>query len=185
MIGFIGRALNEEPEYDVERDPRTTKTTEYPAFTLGLVESDSLPRGADRVVSTVDHYYAVPRDRISVQRIARLSLAVTLLTIKRTRTSTSQSRDAFDAARPQLEDYARKIRADVKHHEPALLVLAVETQVQIENVRAERLCVPTFGQAWLRICSPNALYHPLDIRRHIELGPARVERDLSLRRDLP
>jgi len=28
-------------------------------------------------------------------------------------------RDAFDAARRQLEDYARDIRADVKHHESA------------------------------------------------------------------
>ena len=27
-------------------------------------------------------------------------------------------RDAFDAAKRQLEDYARKIRGDIKSHEP-------------------------------------------------------------------
>jgi hypothetical protein len=59
VVTFIGRGMNEEPEYDVERDPRTEKTTENPAFTLGLVEADSLPAAADRAVKYEGHYYAV------------------------------------------------------------------------------------------------------------------------------
>jgi hypothetical protein len=59
VITFIGRAMSEEPEYDVERDPRTEKTTENPAFTLGIVETDKPPHGADRALKYEGHYYAV------------------------------------------------------------------------------------------------------------------------------
>ena len=35
VIGFLGRAMGEEPEYDVAKDPRTPSTSENPVFTLG------------------------------------------------------------------------------------------------------------------------------------------------------
>jgi hypothetical protein len=51
--------MGEEPEYDVAKDPRSPATTENPVFTLGVVESDSRPAGADRAVKYNDRYYAV------------------------------------------------------------------------------------------------------------------------------
>jgi hypothetical protein len=51
--------MSEEPEYDVEKDPRTDKTTENPAFTLGIIEAGSRPHGADRAVKYEGRYYAV------------------------------------------------------------------------------------------------------------------------------
>jgi hypothetical protein len=54
VISFIGRAMGEEPEYDVAKDPRSPATTENPVFTLGVVESDSQPAEADRVVKYND-----------------------------------------------------------------------------------------------------------------------------------
>jgi len=59
VISFIGRAMSEEPEYDVEKDPRTEKTTENPASTLGIMEADWRPHGADRAVKYEGRYYAV------------------------------------------------------------------------------------------------------------------------------
>jgi len=59
VISFLGRAMGEEPEYDVPGDPRTPKTSENPVSTLGLVEADSRPAGADRAIKYAGHYYAV------------------------------------------------------------------------------------------------------------------------------
>ena len=59
VITFLGRAMGEEPEYDVPGDPRTPPTSENPAFTLGLVESNGFPAGADRAIKYGGHYYAV------------------------------------------------------------------------------------------------------------------------------
>jgi hypothetical protein len=62
VIGFLGRAMSEDPEYDVAPDPRTPATSENPVFTLGMVEADSAPRGAGRVVKYGGHYYALRAD---------------------------------------------------------------------------------------------------------------------------
>lgn len=59
VIGFLGRAISEEPEYDVPRDPRTPATSENPIFTLPLAESDSSPKGPTRSIKYAGHYYAV------------------------------------------------------------------------------------------------------------------------------
>jgi len=59
VITFIGRSMGEEPEYDVPRDPRTPQPTENPASTVGVVEADSEPAGADRAVRYAGHYYAL------------------------------------------------------------------------------------------------------------------------------
>jgi hypothetical protein len=59
VIGFLGRAMGEEPEYDVSADPRTPPASENPVSTLRVVESDSAPAGADRTVRYAGYYYAV------------------------------------------------------------------------------------------------------------------------------
>ena len=59
VISFLGRAMGEEPEYDVPRDPRTPPTSENPVFTLAMTESASSPPGADRAVKYDGLYYAV------------------------------------------------------------------------------------------------------------------------------
>ena len=59
VISFLGRAMGEEPEYDVPRDPRTPPTSENPVFTLAMTASDSSPPGADRAVKYDGLYYAV------------------------------------------------------------------------------------------------------------------------------
>jgi hypothetical protein len=59
VIGFLGRGMKEEPEYDVPRDPRTPATSENPVFTLKMEESDAVPQGADRAVKYGGRYYAV------------------------------------------------------------------------------------------------------------------------------
>jgi hypothetical protein len=59
VISFLGRAMGEEPEYDVARDPRTPPVSDNPISTLTVVESNSSPAEADRVVEYGDQYYAV------------------------------------------------------------------------------------------------------------------------------
>jgi hypothetical protein len=59
VIGFLGRAMKEESEYDVPRDPRTPATSENPIFMLRMTESDAVQPGADRAVKYGAHYYAV------------------------------------------------------------------------------------------------------------------------------
>ena len=59
VLTFIGRSMGEEPEYDVAKDPRTPTPTENPAFTIGLVESDSKIPGASRAIRYAGHYYAL------------------------------------------------------------------------------------------------------------------------------
>ena len=63
VIGFLGKAMGEEPEYDVPGDPRTPPTSENPVFTLGMMEADYAPRGADRVVKYGAQYYALRPDK--------------------------------------------------------------------------------------------------------------------------
>jgi hypothetical protein len=59
VIAFLGRAMGEEPEYDVPKDPRTPTTSENPVFTMAMVESDSVPQGANRTIKYGGRYYTV------------------------------------------------------------------------------------------------------------------------------
>jgi hypothetical protein len=59
VIAFLGRAMGEEPEYDVPRDPRTPATSENPVFTMAMDESGSVPAGADRAIKYGGRYYTV------------------------------------------------------------------------------------------------------------------------------
>src|SRR5687768_12606297 len=61
ILGFLGRSIGDEPEYHVEKDPRTppVKRDENPIATMELIVSDSSPRETDLSIRSHDRYYAV------------------------------------------------------------------------------------------------------------------------------
>jgi hypothetical protein len=59
ILTFIGRGIEEEPEYDVPPDPRTPSISENPPHTLEILEARSLPPGVDLSASLKGYQYAV------------------------------------------------------------------------------------------------------------------------------
>jgi hypothetical protein len=59
ILTFIGRGIEEEPEYDVSPDPRTPPLNENPPRTLEILEARHLPPGVDLSVSLKGYQYAV------------------------------------------------------------------------------------------------------------------------------
>jgi hypothetical protein len=59
VLTFIGRDIEEEPEYDVPPDPRTPMISENPVHTLEILETDRVPSGVDFSVALNGSYYAV------------------------------------------------------------------------------------------------------------------------------
>ena len=59
ILNFLGRSLEEDPEYDVESDPRTPAFYENPVHTMELLLSDEAPSGADLSIRSHGKYYAV------------------------------------------------------------------------------------------------------------------------------
>jgi hypothetical protein len=59
ILTFIGRGIEEEPEYDVPPDPRTPLISENPPRTLEILEARSLPPGVDLSVSLKGYQYAL------------------------------------------------------------------------------------------------------------------------------
>ena len=59
MLNFLGRSLGEDPEYHVEKDPRTPQVYENPVHTMELLLSDGAPSGADLSTQSHGKYYAV------------------------------------------------------------------------------------------------------------------------------
>ncbi len=66
VVSFIGRGIEEEPEFDVAPDPRTPAITENPVHTLEIVEARKSPPGADLSVEWRGYHYAV-RDQSGYQ----------------------------------------------------------------------------------------------------------------------
>ena len=64
ILNFIGRGIDEEPEYDVPPDPRTPTATltENPTRALGIVEAASLPADADYAAEWRGRWYAPAPD---------------------------------------------------------------------------------------------------------------------------
>lgn len=64
ILTFLGRALDDEAEYHVEKDPRSPSVldNENPVSTMELVLSKSSPAEADLSVLTHGEYYAVKTD---------------------------------------------------------------------------------------------------------------------------
>ena len=59
VLAFLGRAVAEEPEYNVAPDPRTPPISENPAHTMELIEVDQLPPDVDLAVNLGNRYYAL------------------------------------------------------------------------------------------------------------------------------
>ena len=61
ILGFLGRSLGDEPEYHVDKDPRTPAIAkdENPAATMGLTVSDSSPPESELSIRSHNRYYAV------------------------------------------------------------------------------------------------------------------------------
>ena len=59
VLSFLGRGMEEEPEYDVAPDPRTPIITENPARTLDVAEVDRLPPNTGISIALNGHYYAL------------------------------------------------------------------------------------------------------------------------------
>jgi hypothetical protein len=59
ILNFLGRSLGEDPEYDVEKDPRTPAIHDNPVHTMQLLLSDGPPSGADLSIQSNGKYYAV------------------------------------------------------------------------------------------------------------------------------
>jgi hypothetical protein len=59
ILAFIGRGIEEEPEYDVSPDPRTPPISENPPRTLEILEARRLPPGVDLSTSLQGYQYAV------------------------------------------------------------------------------------------------------------------------------
>lgn len=62
VLSFLGRALVDEPEYDVSRDPRTPPVRENPRFTMGLRRSPLPILDATVTTNTGGRYYALQPD---------------------------------------------------------------------------------------------------------------------------
>jgi len=59
ILTFIGRGINEEPEFDVAPHPATPAVTENPVHTLEIMEANQVPFGADLSVLSHGFYYTV------------------------------------------------------------------------------------------------------------------------------
>src|SRR6185295_5971099 len=59
ILNFLGRSIGDDPEYQVEKDPRTPEVHENPAHTMDLLLSDGAPSGADLSIQSHGKYYAV------------------------------------------------------------------------------------------------------------------------------
>ena len=59
ILNFLGRSLEEDPEYHVDKDLRTPLVAENPVYTMQLVLSDGTPSGADLSIQSHGKYYAV------------------------------------------------------------------------------------------------------------------------------
>ena len=59
ILNFLGRSLGEDPEYPVDRDPRTPSVHENPVHTMELLLSDGAPSETDLSIKSHGKYYAV------------------------------------------------------------------------------------------------------------------------------
>ena len=59
ILNFLGRSLEEDPEYHVDKDPRTPAVRDNPVHTMELLLSDGALSGADLSIQSHGKYYAV------------------------------------------------------------------------------------------------------------------------------
>lgn len=59
ILEFLARGIAEEPEFHVEKDPRTLQDPRNPAHTMEVVETDAAPEHAAYAVAHRGRYYSV------------------------------------------------------------------------------------------------------------------------------
>lgn len=59
ILTFLGRNMQEEPEFEVLPDPRSPDIKENPVNTLKIAETDSLPMGTDIAIAHERKFYSV------------------------------------------------------------------------------------------------------------------------------
>lgn len=59
ILNFLGRSIEEDSEYHVDKDPRTPAVQENPVNTMELLLSDGAPSDADLSIKSHGKYYAV------------------------------------------------------------------------------------------------------------------------------
>ncbi len=59
ILNFLGRSLGEDPEYHVDKDPRTPPVHENPVHAMDLILSDRAPSDTDLSIKSQGKYYAV------------------------------------------------------------------------------------------------------------------------------
>ncbi len=62
ILNFLGRSIHDEPEYDVQKDPRTPTVKENPMQTLSILESDLPLHDAELSVNYNGEYYSIRDD---------------------------------------------------------------------------------------------------------------------------
>jgi hypothetical protein len=65
IIGFLARGIGEEPEFHVDKDPRTGTVLRNPAMTLEIEESDRKPSDFEFSVEFDKRYYSIRRFPVS------------------------------------------------------------------------------------------------------------------------
>jgi len=63
ILNFLGETIDDDPEFFVEKDPRTAGVAQNPNRTLEIVEEEDKPEGADLSVYYKGNYYAVAPDK--------------------------------------------------------------------------------------------------------------------------
>lgn len=62
VLNFLGRSIEEDPEFDVKPDPRTPVVTENPKAVLAIAESARGRKGGQLEIGFRDLYYSVAAD---------------------------------------------------------------------------------------------------------------------------
>lgn len=62
VLEFLGRGISQEPEFSVDKDPRTEAVLRNPAKTLEVVESDHEPEKVAFTVNFNGHVYSILTD---------------------------------------------------------------------------------------------------------------------------
>lgn len=61
ILQFLANGISADPEYPVEKDPRTGPITRNPPWTISIEESDSQPPDAAFSVKYQDQWYSIRR----------------------------------------------------------------------------------------------------------------------------
>ncbi|MBD9363391.1 hypothetical protein [Methylomonas fluvii] len=59
VLNFIGQTINDDPEYPVDKHPRTPSVSENPVHTLALLVDEDEPSATEISVRFGDYYYAL------------------------------------------------------------------------------------------------------------------------------